>query len=91
MEIPLQSINEYHPVPSTSAEKSNSPAIVVDLCDSPKKCQPVQSRLSHFFRKPKSDEVCEKEITSEKVIKTNHFNVETNSQSLLNVTISNSS
>lgn len=90
MEIPLRSINVDHPVPSTSAGCFNQPAII-DLCDSPKKCPPVQSRLSHFFRKPKSDEVCEKEISNEKVIQTNQFEVETNSQSLLNASISNNS
>lgn len=31
---------------------------IVDLCVSPKKCATVQSRLSHFFRKPASGNVC---------------------------------
>lgn len=91
VEVPLRSMNENHPVPSTSSKNVDSSAIVIDLCDSPKKCPTVQSRLSHFFRKPKIDGIVERKINDEKVEKTDQFSVETNSQSLLNVSISNSS
>lgn len=83
VEVPLRSLNIDNPVSTTSVKNDNSSAIVVDLCNSPKKCQSVQTRLSHFFRKSKNDQICDRDNT-EIGKTTNQFCVETNSQSIIN-------
>jgi hypothetical protein len=70
VEVPLQSINlnpvpgpsaTLDPVPRSSKNLKDVSTTVIDLCESPKKCQTVQSRLSHFFRKPDRDKICDRE------------------------------
>lgn len=70
VEVPLQSIN-LDPLPGPS-KKVEGVSTVIDLCESPKKCQTVQSRLSHFFRKPDRDKICDNETNSDNQIQTSH-------------------
>lgn len=69
-----------------------APPVVIDLCQSPKKCTSVQSRLSHFFTKPKSDKIYDKEETNSKLEnQTDILCIEINSSPVLNnVSISSS-
>lgn len=50
---------------SVLEENDKSINSIVDLCVSPKKCATVQSRLSHFFRRPAIDNVCHTDTNSE--------------------------
>jgi len=102
---PAKSINEDE-LPSVQYEApqqsngSNSlpklsrvaPPVVIDLCQSPKKCTTVQSRLSHFFTKSKSDKINDKEKTNSKLEnQTDKLCIEVNSSPVLNnVSISSS-
>lgn len=59
--------------------------VVIDLCQSPKKCSTVQSRLSHFFTKPKSNKICNKEETNnEQENQTEKLSIEINSSPVQN-------
>jgi len=87
-EVPQQPIYS-NSEPKLSRVKS---PVVIDLCQSPKKCSTVQSRLSHFFTKPKSDKICNKEETnSERENQTDKLSIEINSspvQNYVNITSS---
>ncbi|XP_022171575.1 uncharacterized protein LOC111034597 isoform X2 [Myzus persicae] len=87
-EAPQQS-NGSNSVPKLSRD---APPVVIDLCQSPKKCTTVQSRLSHFFTRPKSDKICNKEETnSELENQTDELCIEMNSSPVQNnVSISSS-
>jgi len=66
--VPLHSVDvDLTSKLSVDSTKCSSPEIV-DLCESPKKFSIVQSRLSHFFRKPTN--ICDeqKKIVLEKQI-----------------------
>lgn len=61
-------------------ETVNLPTTVIDLCKSPsKKCGTVQSRLSKFFKKPSSVDICAKETNSENKKQTIESCIENNS------------
>uniref|UniRef100_A0A2S2NCS8 Fanconi anemia group M protein n=1 Tax=Schizaphis graminum TaxID=13262 RepID=A0A2S2NCS8_SCHGA len=79
-EVPQQSIGT-NSVPKLS---SVAPPVVIDLCESPKKCAVVQSRLSHFFTKPKSVKICDEKINSELENQTEKLSIEVNSSPILN-------
>lgn len=80
MEVPLQSINVAPTVgPSCVTKKPDSPIEIVDLCQSPKKCSTVQSRLSSFFRKPLSDKTTNVKIHNEAKTSTEEINIDINS------------
>ena len=69
-----------------------APPVVIDLCQSPKKCTTVQSRLSHFFTKTKSDKISDKEETNSKLEnQTDKLCIEINSSPVLNNNVSISS
>lgn len=58
VEVPLRAA-VVDPIPRLNSNtKTVNSSTVVDLSESPKKCQTVQSRLSHFFKKSKTDEIC---------------------------------
>lgn len=63
LEAPQQS-NSSNSLPKSSRV---APPVVIDLCQSPKKCSTVQSRLSNFFTKPKNDKIYDKEETNSKL------------------------
>lgn len=83
VEVPLKSIN-LDPVPGPSTildpipgssknlKEVNLHTTVIDLCESPKKCQTVQSRLSHFFKKPDRDKICDTETDGQNQEKQNN-------------------
>jgi len=81
-EVPQQ------PICSNSVPKLSEvePPVVIDLCQSPKKCSTVQSRLSHFFTRPKSDKICNKEETSSELEnQTDKLSIEINSSPVQNI------
>lgn len=85
-----QQSNGSNSVPKLSRVAS---PVVIDLCQSPKKCTTVQSRLSHFFTKPKSDKIiCDKnETNSELETQPDKLCIEINSSPVQNnVSISSS-
>lgn len=47
-----------------SVAKTVSSPIIIDLCESPKKGSVVQSRLSHFFKKPININTCENQTSN---------------------------
>lgn len=61
-----------------------APPIVIDLCQSPKKTAVVQSRLSHFFTKPKTDKICDEKTNSVPENQTNTLSIELNSSPIQN-------
>lgn len=80
MEVPLQSINTTPTLgPKSVTKNTNLPIETVDLCQSPKKCSTVQSRLSSFFKKPSSDKTTYVETHNEVKTSTEEINIETNS------------
>ncbi|XP_060856666.1 uncharacterized protein LOC132934371 isoform X2 [Metopolophium dirhodum] len=80
-EAPQQS-NNSNSLPKLSRV---APPVVIDLCQSPKKCTTVQSRLSHFFTKPKSDKIYDREETNSKLEnQTDKLCIEINSSPVLN-------
>jgi hypothetical protein len=79
-EIPQQSIGT-NSIPKLSNVAS---PILIDLCESPKKCAVVQSRLSHFFTKPKSIKICDEKINSELENQTEKLSIEVNSSPVQN-------
>ncbi|XP_060844773.1 uncharacterized protein LOC132924458 [Rhopalosiphum padi] len=79
-EVPQQSIGT-NSVPKLSNVAS---PVVIDLCESPKKCAVVQSRLSHFFTKPKSVKICDEKINSELENQTEKLSIEVNSSPVQN-------
>lgn len=86
VEVPLRStdlgnIDKQNGV----SKKIDSPSIVVDLCESPKKSTTVQSRLSHFFKKPINN-TCYKETNNEVEKQSNIVCEESNALSEDNIT-----
>lgn len=79
-EIPQRSIGTN----SVNKLSRVAPPLVIDLCQSPKKTAVVQSRLSHFFTKPKSDEICDEKTNSVPENQTNTLSIETNSLPIQN-------
>lgn len=54
-------INTRICIPGDSSNVNKLGSTIVDLCESPKKNPTVQSRLSHFFKKPISDVINDKQ------------------------------
>ncbi|XP_050061729.1 uncharacterized protein LOC114118970 isoform X1 [Aphis gossypii] len=79
-EVPQQSIGTN----SVNKLSRVAPPLVIDLCQSPKKTAVVQSRLSHFFTKPKSDKICDEKTNSVPENQTNTLCIETNSLPIQN-------
>lgn len=64
MEVHLRSVDEaIEQGPNIAAKTVSSPTII-DLCESPKKGSVVQSRLSHFFKKPINIITCENQTSN---------------------------
>lgn len=79
-EVPQQSIGTN----SVNKLRRVVPPLVIDLCQSPKKTAVVQSRLSNFFTKPKSDKICDEKTNSVPENQTNTLSIETNSSPIQN-------
>ncbi|XP_025198316.1 uncharacterized protein LOC112596753 [Melanaphis sacchari] len=77
---PQQSITTNY-VPKLSRVASPE---VIDLCQSPKKCTVVQSRLSHFFTKPKNNKVCDEKTNCVLENQTEKLSIEINSAPVQN-------
>lgn len=80
VEVHLRTTEEVTVQSQNNVETNNLPTTVIDLCKSPsKKCGTVQSRLSNFFKKPTSVNICAKETNSENKEHTIESCIEVNS------------